>query len=238
MVDDQGRAIFGTGNEGKIYRLDSDLAHTQLLNVAPTQVTALGHGRSGKIYAATGNVGKVYQIGPQLETEGSYEGDVLDARYFSYWGRLNFRADGDTGTVSVQTRSGNLDRPQQNWSSWSPVEVEGDSGRVTAPPARFLQYKVTIKASSAAPAVDRVEVAYLHKNVAPVIRKIAVTPANYRFAPQVTTIAKPRNLTLPPLGASRSSPPKRATTSVTQSMQYAKGSIGARWLSEDNNRDS
>ena len=33
----------------------------------------------GQLYAATGNTGKVYEIGPGLEREGSIESDVFDA---------------------------------------------------------------------------------------------------------------------------------------------------------------
>src|SRR5262249_53650190 len=64
--DSTGRALIGTGNKGYIYRIDSDALYTALLNSAPTQVTALLSGPNGKIYAVTGNVGKVYEIGPGL----------------------------------------------------------------------------------------------------------------------------------------------------------------------------
>jgi len=59
--DGSGRALIGTGNKGYIYRIDSDALYTALLNSAPTQVTAFLPAPNGKIYAATGNVGKVYE---------------------------------------------------------------------------------------------------------------------------------------------------------------------------------
>ena len=70
----------------------------------------------GMLYAATGNVGKVYEIGPGLEHEGSIESDVFDAGLFRLWGRLSFTAELQRRIVAVSTRAGNLDRPAQNWS--------------------------------------------------------------------------------------------------------------------------
>ena len=38
--DSQNRPVVGTGNRGHIYRIDSDLVSTLLVNASPTQVTA------------------------------------------------------------------------------------------------------------------------------------------------------------------------------------------------------
>ena len=46
--DAQGRAIVGTGNKGNIYRIDSELVSTLLINAAPTQVTAFATGADGR----------------------------------------------------------------------------------------------------------------------------------------------------------------------------------------------
>lgn len=237
-IDREGRVVFGTGNSGKVFRLDSDHLYTLLLSVPPAQVTSLHAGRRGRLFAVTGNVGKVYQIGPELEKLGSFESEVLDAGYFSYWGRLSFRGD-PKGRVEWATRSGNLDRPQQNWSSWSPVELSGRGGRMAAPAARFLQYKLTLTApgEKESPEVTHVVAAYLHKNVAPVLEKIAATPPNYKFPPRSLSITRTKNLTLPPLSGTRRAPSPKPVTTSTQSMQYAKGFIGARWLARDDNDD-
>jgi hypothetical protein len=240
VIDKQGRPVFGTGNEGRIYRLESDHLHTLLLETSSSQVTALHSSDSGRLFAATSNIGKLFGIGPDLESKGSYEGEVLDADFFSYWGRIGFRGETADGTISLETRSGNLDRPQLNWSPWKAVEVESQDGRVSAPAARFLQYKVTLAASAAgkSPAVSSIDAAYLHKNVAPVIRKVVATPPNYRFAPQTLTLTRSKNINLPSLSATRRpSPVKPATTTRSQSMQSMKGHVGVRWLAEDDNKD-
>jgi len=84
-----------------------------------------------------------------------------------------------------------------------------------------------------------VDVAYLPKNVAPVISQIEITPANYRFPPQTLTITPSNSLTLPPLGRpARSTPPALSADSSSISMQYAKGYVGVRWGASDENGDT
>jgi hypothetical protein len=238
--DPQGRALIGTGNRGNVYRLDNDLLSTLLINAAPTQVTGLAAGRQGRVIAITGNIGKVLQLGPETEKEGSYESEVLDAAYFAYWGRIHYTGTGGGG-VTVDTRSGNLDVPQKNWSPWAPVPLNSDHGRIASPAARFLQYKVTLKAGAggAAPTLSSIDVAYLPKNVAPVLELIGITPANYRFPIQSLTLTPSQNLTLPPLGrAPRTLSPSLSSDNPSNSMNYARGHIGARWLARDENGDS
>jgi hypothetical protein len=239
--DADGRPLIGTGNKGTLYRLDSDLVWTDLLSAPPTQVTCLLAGRGGRVYAATGNVGKLYRLGPGLEAEGTFESDVFDAGMFSYWGRLSFRAQQAGGQVTLETRSGNLERPQKDWSPWSVVATAPEGGRIASPPARFIQWRATLKSSGdgRSPELEAVDVAYLPKNVAPTVTEIEITLANYRFPPQTLFITPSSTLTLPPLGrAARPSPPVIATDGGAISMQYAKGHLGARWAAADDNQDS
>ena len=239
--DPQGRPLIGTGNKGTTYLLDSDLVYTELLSAPPTQVTCLLAGGGGKLYAATGNIGKVYQIRPGLEKEGTIESEVFDAGLFSYWGRLSFRGQPQGGQIAFETRSGNLDRPQKDWSPWSVSITSPEGGRITSPPARFLQWKATLKSpgDGRSPVFYSVDVAYLPKNVAPVISQIEITPANYRFPPQTLTITPSNSLTLPPLGRpARSTPPALSADSSSISMQYAKGYVGVRWGASDENGDT
>jgi sugar lactone lactonase YvrE len=239
--DNQGRPVFGTGNKGNIYRLDSDLAFTLLENVPPTQVTAFATGHNGNLYAVTGNVGKVYQIGPALELQGIYESEVFDAGAFSYWGRLIYKADPNTG-IGFEARSGNVNHAQKNWSPWTAVPVNGDGGRVEAPPARFLQFRATLRGSAAAaPELSNVDLAYMAKNIAPVVEEIEITPANYKFSTSALTLstAAANTISLPPMGQKKKAPsPLDLTSGSSQSMTYAKGFAGARWSATDENGDT
>ena len=238
--DVQGHPILGTGNKGNIYSIDSGIASTLLINALPTQITSLLSGAKGKLYAASGNIGNVYQIGPEIEKQGTYESDPYDVGAFSYWGRLVSKGEADSGKVTFETRSGNLDRPHKNWSPWASVDSAGGS-RITSPAARFLQYRATLSAGppGRSPELTEVEVAYMSKNVAPSIEEVEVTPANYKFPqPSTPLTSLNQSLTLPPLGQHRRPAAAPATDSQSGvTLQYAKGQMGARWAVSDANGD-
>jgi hypothetical protein len=239
--DGEGRPLVGTGNKGSVYRLDSDVLYTVLVAASPTQVTSLYAGRRGRVYAATGNVGKVYRIGPEIEKEGSVESEVFGAGLFSLWGRLMFEGDAHGGSLRFETRSGNLDRPRRDWSPWAVVKLDADGGRVLSPRARFVQWRMTLQGSSTgrSPEVESLSLAYLPKNVAPLVEAIEIAPGNYRFPSQSLSLTPSRTITLQPMGrARRSSPPAPTPVSGTVTMQYEKGQIGGRWLASDENEDS
>ena len=235
--DAAGRALLGAGNKGSVYRIESPAMYTTLMALPATQVTAFQTGGDGRLYAATGNTGKVYEIGPGLEREGSIESDIFDSGMYSLWGRLTFEVNLNGGQVAMATRSGNLDRPQKNWSPWAAVPAGDKGGRAASPAARFVQWKATLTGGS--PELDSVDVAYLPKNLEPRIDEIETTPPNYRFPPSSTPmIAFQPTLSLPPIG-------KRAgggggfpgSMDSTPAMQFAKGFIGTRWAASDPNGD-
>jgi hypothetical protein len=245
--DPDGKPLLGTGNKGVIYRIDSSVLATQLINAPPTQVTSFLAGKDGLTYAVTGNVGKVYAIGPSYEKAGSLESEVLDVGSFAYWGGAYLQSELDGGTVSIETRSGNVNRPQKNWSEWQPVELRSLNGSVASPPARFLQYRLTLKASaqSKSPDVGSIEIGYLPKNIAPVVREIEIADANYRASTStflernVEPSGSALTLTLPPIGNRKgASTPVRLEGAGGMTLQYAKSYVTARWAASDANGDA
>jgi hypothetical protein len=242
-LDANNHLLIGSGNKGNLYRVEARPLYSTLVSFPVAQITALLPGKDGTVYAATGNVGKVFRIGPGTEPAGTIESDVFDTGGFSVWGRLTAAAEGRGGSIELRARSGNLDRPQQNWSAWS-KPIGPDGGLISAPPARFIQWQATLKAEKGqnSPSLDSVEAAYLQQNVAPVIDQIEITPANYKFpepvAPLITS--SPATLTLPPIGATPSTRTNAASggSGITPSLTYAKGVIGARWAAADDNGDT
>jgi sugar lactone lactonase YvrE len=244
-LDNEGRALLGTGNRGKIYRLDGNQLSTLLLDAAPTQITGFSSGRQKTMYAISGNIGKVFQIGPSLASTGSYESDIFDAGSFSSWGRLAYR--GTPSRLAVSTRSGNLNRAQSNWSPWATLERDSTDmptcsrcggGRMLSPAARFLQYKVDLSGATAE--LASVDVAYLSKNVAPEVGTIDITQPNYRFpappSPAVST-GPAASLTIPALGGHLTTPIS-SESGGSQTLTYAKGYLGVRWAASDENQDT
>jgi len=241
--DASGRLVLGAGNRGNLYRIESPSTYTALLTVPATQVTAFQSAPDGRLYAATGNVGKVYEIDSALEPQGTIESEVFDSGMYTQWGRLSFEAHLNAGGISVVTRSGNLDQPQKNWSPWSAAITTPKGGRITSPPARFVQWRVTLTAgASGSPELESVDVAYLPKNVEPRVERIEVTPANYKFPPASTITIAP-TLSLPALTrqttrSETTNTPADTPATNSPAMQFVKGFIGARWTAADPNGDS
>lgn len=245
-VDTKGIPWIGTGNKGGVYRLDTAYLFTTLPVLSPTQATAMVVRRNGGLAIATGNVGKIIVVGPALERTGTIESEVLDVAAFSNWGRLAHEAKLNGGALAFATRSGNLERPQKNWSEWAPLK----EGRVASPQARFLQWRATLTGpGQQSPELRQVDVAYMAKNLPPRIEEVEGTPMNYRSSassvsmPTAPAPNSPSTMNLPALGRSRPrSPysPAMLPPSMPSSplmVTYQKGSVGARWLAIDDNGD-
>jgi len=246
--DQNGMPIVGTGNKGTIYRVDSDYLSTELINAPPTQVTAFLAARDGVIYASTGNVGNLYAIGPALADRGTLESDVLDAGEFSYWGKAHITAVEHGGSVELETRSGNVNNPQSSWSAWSPVSVTEQGGPVKSPPARFLQYRLTISKNTntgESPEISAIDFPFLSRNIAPKITQTEVAPFNYRQPPSnnsldrsVAASGSPLTLTLSAVGQKKPAPLSLSSDSGGgATLQYSKGFLTARWSAVDANAD-
>ena len=241
-IDRAGRAIAGTGNKGNIYRLDSELLSTLLLNTAPTQITSLVSGPAGELYAASGNVGRVFAIGPGLEKDGTIESEAFDAKLHSLWGRLECKAALNGGRIAIATRSGNLDRPRRTGARGpnpSPRSTAGASVRPRpassngAPPSNRLP--TLIRRSSI-----RFRSPTFPRTLRPLSRRSRSLRPNYKFPPQSLTLTPSQSLTLPPLPRrNRPATPQFSISSGSSSatLQFAKGFLGARWAARDENGD-
>jgi sugar lactone lactonase YvrE len=245
--DADSKPLIGTGNHGVIVRIDSDQYYTEILKTPPTQVTAFLKAANGTIYAATGNVGNVYAIGPGTEASGTLESEALDAGEFAQWGKVHITSSLNGGTTTFETRSGNLNHPESLWSPWTKVDVAELGGAIHSPNARFLQYRLTLSKSSSgqSPEVSLIDIAYLPKNIAPRVTQIEMAPANYKQAASSTSLERnvmpsgsPLSLSLPAVGQKRSSSTLSTTDAGSSStLTYAKGYITARWAASDANND-
>jgi hypothetical protein len=244
--DAEGRPLIGTGNKGVIHRIDLNQESTNLLNVPPTQVTSFLEGRNGVVYATTGNVGNLYAIGPGTESEGTFESEVLDANEFATWGKIHITSEARGGAIGLETRSGNVNHPESNWTPWSKVEVAELGGQIHSQPARFLQYRLTLNKSAGgeSPEVSLIDIAYLPKNVAPKVLQIEAAPFNYRLAPSSQVLERsiqpsgsPTSITLPAVGQKRSPLAGTDVGAGAATLQYSKGFLTVRWNATDSNGD-
>jgi len=179
-----GKILLGTGNNGTLVELDGDGVFARVAKTASAQVMSLAMARDGQIFVATANPGKIFALGPGFESSGTFESEPFDAKIFSKWGHLTWWGENATadGQLAFYVRSGNTSNPRENWSPWAgPYKISG-AEPVGCPPARFVQWKAVITSGSQqkAPSVSWVNLAYLPKNVAPVIDDIAVQAPGIR----------------------------------------------------------
>ena len=214
--DSRGHLLAGTGNRGDIFEVGGREDYTELVKAEASQVTAFAKAPNGGLYASTSNLGKIFLLNSAPDAEGSYESDVFDAQVFSRWGRAQFRG---SGNVELFARSGNVDNPDRNWSTWTRIDLQRNA-EITVPPARFVQWKAILHPGDKAPRVDSVTVNYLQKNVAPEFDDVTVTPG-VRYQPM------PRPAGLQP--GQRFDP--------QPSPIHDSESIGVKWTARDPNDD-
>ncbi len=217
--DRQGRLLAGTGNHGHIFAINGVDDFTDLLKASAAQVTSFAPAPGGGLYASGSNLGKIFLLGPGLESQGTYESDVFDAHVFSRFGRSTVRSNGN---VEIFARSGNVDNPDRNWSPWTRADFTGAELKI--PPARFVQWKAVLHAGNPGPRVDSVLLYYLPKNVAPEIDDITLQPG-YRYQPVLRVTGTDSQ----PSGPPRFDSPPPSVRDHDQ--------IGIRWSAHDDNDD-
>ncbi|HVS86599.1 MAG TPA: hypothetical protein VHF01_00105 [Candidatus Acidoferrum sp.] len=206
-----GRLLAGTGNNGSLLAIDGRGVYAQLAKAGSAQITGIARNPAGKVFLCTANPGKVFSVGPEYESEGSYESRSFDAQLFSQWGRIEWwgppAAASTKSTASSSeprteffVRSGNTEDPGKEWSRWfGPYSKTGSPAE--APSARFAQWKAVIHDGRPGDGIDWVSLAYLPRNVAPVIDAIILQDPGVR-AQSITIIPSGQqqtvNLKMPP----------------------------------------
>ncbi len=254
-----GRLLAGTGNNGALLAIDGRGVFAQLAKAGSAQITGIARNSTGKVFLCTANPGKVFSVGPEYEAEGSYESRSFDSQLFSQWGRLEWWGPPPSAPVNSSAnsnashsneprleffvRSGNTEDPGKEWSRWfGPYTKSGAA--MEAPPARFVQWKAVIHDGRPGDGIDWVSLAYLPRNVAPVIDGIALQDPGVRAQSQTgIATAQPAVVTL-------RMPPSPNTTGViiTQSGAPAKfelppqgtlqkGYQSVLWSAHDDNED-
>jgi sugar lactone lactonase YvrE len=219
-----GRLLAGTGNNGALLAVDGHGVFAQLAKSGSAQITGIARSSSSKIFLCTANPGKVFSVGPEYEPEGTFTSRSFDAQLFSQWGRLEWwsppPAPAAKSTTKVEAprleffvRSGNTEDPGKEWSRWfGPYAKAGAA--IEAPSARFIQWKAVIHDGVPGDGVDWVSLAYLPRNVAPVIDGIVLQEPGIRAQgatvisgqPQTVALKTPPTPVIPGVFISQSAP--------------------------------
>ena len=173
QTDTADAAYAVSGNT--VYKINSDDTVQSYVAGADEQFLSLALDTVGNaVYAGTGTVGSIYKIGAPSGSalQGTFQSTVHDTGSRSRWGTITWTAETPTGgQVTLQTRSGDVERPDASWSDWSAPYTRSRGQAVTSPPARFLQYQaiLTGDALGTAPKLRDVSVYYLPHNHAPLV---------------------------------------------------------------------
>jgi hypothetical protein len=227
-----GSVLIGTADKGRIYSVTNDGRDNLLLQSPEGQISSL-FVRNNQVFAASSNQGKLFRFGNELVNEGTFESPVRDAKLTASWGRIWWRGG---GTVEVQTRTGNGERPDATWSDWSAVYRNPEGNQISSPRARFIQWRATVRASGSQSApswVEDVSVAYLPRNVAPEVLSISVLPIGVGLQ-QIVPVTVDPNVESSGLDPSLFGP----VAQVPPRRFYQRGARSFQWQAEDRNSDT
>jgi hypothetical protein len=251
-LNSDGRLLAGTGNNGSLLVIDGRGVYAQLAKSGSAQITGIVRNSAGKVFLCTANPGKVFSLGPDYESEGTFQSQSFDAKLFSDWGHLDWWGppasaaqaktvkDNKSPRLEFFVRTGNTEDPGREWSRWfgpytsAPPQIE-------APAARFLQWKAVIHDGRAGDGLDWVNVSYQPKNVAPVIDGIAIQDPGVRAQAQQLISGAPTSVALhmppgpTPSGVVISTTPAKFEQPPQGTLQ--KGYQSVLWSAHDDNDD-
>jgi streptogramin lyase len=232
-----GSILLSTGPQGRIYELkDGEVA--LIGSVPEKQVVSISTAGNETLITTT-NSGAVYRMAPGPSAKAEFRSAAKDVERFSRFG--NYRIEGDDvgdGHLAIAFRSGNTRTPDATWSPWSTAASASD-GAINAPAGRYVQWKLTMPKPAADVSVDSVTVAFVNRNVAPVIDNVTVQePAvvfitgSYPQSPQVVEATNPDEygiFTSLDTPRDKNDPGKKV---------YRKGFRTVSWRAHDDNSDS
>jgi hypothetical protein len=244
--DQNGALVIGTGNKGKVYRLDGDpLQPTLLARASGQQVTAFYKDARGRLYYATANPGKLFRLSTERAPRGTYESEARDAQMVATWGAISWRGTVPSGSrIELFTRSGNTETPDDTWSAWSSAHTNAEGSPITSPKARYLQWRAVLTGKGDSPVLTSVTAAYLQRNLRPQVHSITVHPPGIVFQ-------KPYTAGEPDLAGfeDQTTPDRKLVSAAQASSQgltgspslgrrtYQKGLQTLLWKADDENDD-
>jgi outer membrane protein assembly factor BamB len=237
--------LVGTGNKGKLYRVRSDRSWTMIAGFPAEQLTSLVRTRSGEVFLATANPGRVHVLEPGAGARGTFTSKAKDTDTVSSWGRVRWDAEMPAGTeIQVQTRSGNTGTPDSTWTPWSAPYTSRQGAPVASEAARFLQVRaILIGQQGHSPVLDTLVAAYLQRNLRPQLQSITVHPPGEVFQKPISLsgdvdilgLDEPRS----PEGRPAAAPPSNMPSATAYSRRlYQKGVQTFSWRADDPNGDT
>ena len=221
--------LLGTSDKGRIYNIGNDGRDTLVLQTDANQISTI-QSAGQNLIATSSNQGSLFRFGPETVAEGTYDSSVLDAKATATWGRIWWSS---IGKVTIQTRTGNTEKPDETWSGWSTAFADQKGGQVASPKARYLQWRAVLKSSASTASLSEVNMAFIGRNIAPEVLSIQVLPTNVGLAAnppqQIDPNIELNGLDPATFGIANAAPPPRRV--------YQRGATSLQWTAEDRNGD-
>jgi len=185
-LDDRGRAVFGTGEPAKLWRVEGVAEIALLATLDEAQATAFAPAATALILA-TSNPVAAYRVESATADSGTFLAPPADAGGVARWGTLRWQDVGAGGRVELFTRTGDCEDPDGTWSAWSSAHLDAGGSRLTNPDGRFFQWRARLATTSGdGPRIDSVTTNYATRNRAPSIRDLRIDPATSAVAAKAT----------------------------------------------------
>lgn len=233
-----GSILLSTGPQGRIYQY-KDGEVSLLANVPEKQVVSIASS-SGTTLVTTTNSGAVYRLDNMPSNRAEFRSAAKDVERFSRFG--HYRIEGSHvggGALAIAFRTGNTRNPDTTWSPWT-IASPLPEGNIAAPPGRYVQWKLSMPKPAPDIAVDTVTIAFVNRNVAPVIDALSVQdPAvvfissSYPSSPQVVEATNPDEY-----GIFSSLDNPRDKTADPGKKLFRKGYRTIAWRAHDDNGDA
>lgn len=177
----------GTGQDGRLYRLQGD----ELIREAELedrQLVALLPEKEGGLTVVTTNGAGLYRLSGERRQDGTFESKIHDLGQPSDLGVFRWRGDlPKKAALQVRFRTGLASRPDATWTPWSePLTVAAEEEvSLAGISGRYLQWQLQLNgAGHGTPTVRETELSYRGRNRAPEIDELTAREPGVILVPQ------------------------------------------------------
>ena len=190
IVPHEDKLIVATGNEGQVFSVDPSLSETTVLaDLDSSQVTCATQTDKGLLLSAANPGALMAWNWPSPRKVATRARSLMPGRFQSS-ARSNSppisrpipRLLSSYGPAMSATRNRQRGpsgpRPLRSPMTPTPIRCSRKEIKIDVPPARYLQYRLTLKGDGeTTPVVDQADLAYVVPNTPPTVAKLTMKPA-------------------------------------------------------------
>ena len=247
VVFDGTNILAGSGDNGITYLISPAKEASVHHKADQKQILSLHRSSSGAVVAGSGNDAAIVRFDGGYSARGILISQVHDATAVSRWGRVFSEADAPAGTgVSLATRSGNSENPDDTWSDWSKEQRDSGGFVSDSPGARYIQWRATLSTSNSerSPTLRKVTVAYLQANLPPEVNSVTVDNNSGKQADAdadaklKTALKSLASAGAPHLEQAANGKPKASRKAAKAAPTSHEAKLKVQWQAQDENGDT